>query len=191
MLCRINIAAALLLCAVAFLVYWVEIRSEEKDREKYAQLVAESKSLLSSKKIDVQEARQKRTGVQKDIWTAERSHVQLLCSESELAIMKKKKKFEAVEFLHDLECYSQETVDREKNAQEIRVIKADEGTYFFPAHRFVAGEVDLNLYRMDGIELVKPTGTPYLRGRAYDVTGSAEDQRIEFTAYHLRAEVLP
>ncbi len=186
---------AFFLASFAFVcLYFIRLRPS--DLPELKKLCRESAELRSKRALERHPAKQYRTDVQKDIWTVngkERKHVRLKSERSDLVIRQRKDKFEATEHLQQLQCWVQEEVDPKEARQQIRYVTADRGTYFFPSHRFLTEEVNLSFYRLSGTELPDtiPTETPFLRGTAREISFNAAGKSTTFTAYDLRAALIP
>ena len=172
------------------------VRLRKGDVGRYRKLVKESVELRSKRALERHPAHQLRHGVQKDIWTPkgnERSHFRLRSEGSELIIQQKKDKFEATESLQNLECCVQEEVDLANQTQQVRFVTAEQGTYFFPNHQFLANEVSILFYDLLGSELpqIKPDSEPFLKGRAKEASFNAGGKTASFTAYELKAQFDP
>ena len=188
------VCAALILFLAALVCFFL-VRLRSSDAPRYRKLVQESAELRSRHALEREPAHQMREGVQKDIWIvdeAERLHFRLNSRYSELMIRQKKDKVEAVEELQQIECWIQEEVDSKGGKQLVRQLKAAEGVYTYPSHRFVAGTVHLAFFRMPGTELPRAIqGKPYLTGLAREASFAATSKLPTFTAYHLTATLDP
>lgn len=178
---------ALLAAAAAFLA-----RVSPSDTAAYKKFSAESKDLRSRRALERQPAIQFREKVQKDIWFAsgdERLHFLLKGEKSELTLTQKKGKVEAMEKVRQIDCWIQDEIDRKATMQQVRRVAAAEGTYSFPEHRFSAQSVDLQFFRLPGVEIPCETSSPFLKGTAKEVRFAANKNVPTFTAYHLRAQI--
>ncbi len=121
-------AFALIACA-AFAIYHFHLRSRSTDWPAYNTLVQESTELRTRHALQEQPAHQSRRGVQKDIWTQnETRYVQIESQHSHLTLSQNKEKTEALEELKQIRCSLPGSV----------ILTADEGTYAFPSHQFIA-----------------------------------------------------
>lgn len=188
-------ASAALIALFCGLVCFFFVRLRASDAPKYRKLVQESAELRSRHALEREPAHQTREGVQKDIWVAEgseRLHFRLNSRYSELMIRQKKDKVEAVEELQQIECWIQEEIDSKTNKQLVRQLKAAEGIYTYPSHRFVAETVHLAFFRLSGTDLPRSTlAKPYLTGLAREASFAATSKLPTFTAYHLSATLDP
>lgn len=118
--------ALIAICAIA--TYWFNVRTGPQDIPAYYNLIQESTELRTKHALEEQPAHQKRQGVQKDIWTQDETrHFQIQSEHSELTLLQKKDKVEAVEKLKQIRCNTGS-----------ETLTADEGTYAFPSHQFTA-----------------------------------------------------
>ncbi len=111
-----------------------------------------SKTERSPRVLQREPAIQKRHGVRKDIWVPkekERSRISIGSETSDLILIDRNGKVEATEILQNLEGEIRE-------GGEIRRLKAEEGTYFYPSHRFLAKNANMSLHR-DGAPLLQGT----------------------------------
>lgn len=169
---RLAVYSTLLCIAIAATAaYHWHVEIHPYDAEEYVKLVKESVELRSKKALEQQPAHQSRHRVQKDIWTlrgTERIHCRLQSARSELEITQKKGKLEAVEHLEDICCCVQDEVHA--NEQQVRMLKAETGTSYFPSYRFGTQNVEIACYRLPGTEM--PTSVeglqPFLAGSAQE-----------------------
>lgn len=148
MFTRAFLSAAALIALSSFAVYHFHLRMRPEDIQNYHKLIQESADLRARRALEAEPAHQVRRGVQKDIWTPEsRSdqarHVQIQSAHSELTLFQKKGKLEAVEKLQQIHC----------SVAEDLTLTADEGTYTFPSHQFIAEKncsVLQQQHRIDG-----------------------------------------
>ncbi|HSX25953.1 MAG TPA: hypothetical protein VLE89_02990 [Chlamydiales bacterium] len=176
--------------------YRNHVQIHPQDAPIYQKLSQESTALRSRHALERHPARQKREGVQKDIWVVngnERLHFRLKSAYSHLTVAQKKDKVEATEELKQIDCWVQDEIDTVNSLQQIRTLTADEGIYYFPSHRFLAQSVNLAFFRLAGTELPSSLfpEKPFLTGVAREVTFAATCKTPTFTAYHLRAELDP
>jgi len=186
-----------LIAALVAAAYFFNVRIGTGDPIAYRTLCKEKKAFHSFNALERRPAIQFREKVQKDIWFAdgeERLHFLLKSRHSELTLIQRKDKVEAIEKLQQVDCWIQDEVDRAASIQQVRKITADEGIYYFPAHRFLAHSVQLGFFRLQGIELPKETPVqekPFFYGTASEVRFAANDHLPTFTAYQLRAKLDP
>jgi hypothetical protein len=165
-----------------------------RDSAQYRKIVQESAEIRSRKALERQPSHQTRTDVRKDIWSAggdERLHFRLKSAGSELALIQKKGKIEAVEELRKIECWIQEKIDPLLNMSEVKALKAASGTYHYPASRFDAETVELFFYRLRSASEFPILEKPYLSGTARETTFSAAGKTPSFTARGLQAKLEP
>lgn len=162
-----------LILLTAGAAYRSHVIIQPHDKEDYVKLVKESADLRSKKALEEQPAHQSRHRVQKDIWAvrdSERIHLRLQSARSELEITQKKGKLEAVEHLEDLCCWVQDVVNTAQNEQQVRMLKAETGTSYFPSYRFGTQNVEIASFRLPGTELPLTVqgAQPFLAGTAQE-----------------------
>lgn len=190
------LSSLLLIAIVLTTIYIFLIRIRPEEVSSYRKLTAASAELRSRKALEREPANQLRQGVQKDIWIAnerQRLHFRFKSEKSHLALTQKKGKISAVEKLKQIECLIQEAVDPASSIQKLRMFRANEGTYYFPSHRFSANHIDLAFYQIPGIDLPSflPLEKPFLTGTAQTITFSAADKNPAFTAHFLKIHLDP
>lgn len=175
-------------------LFFFQVRVKPSDFLKYQALIEETKELNSKKALEKESAKQFREKVQKDIYVlkdGKRLHFVIQCDRSHLTIQQKKEKIEAVENLEMISCKVQEEINFKTLSQQVRFLKADQGTYFFPSHQFIADSVDLLFYQLPGTDLPLTIlhEKPYISAVAKKVTFEAMSKDPTFTAYHLQAKL--
>jgi putative lipase involved disintegration of autophagic bodies len=183
--------ASLLVIVGIISIYFYLVRYNAQDEIEYRRLVQTHIDFLSRKGLEQEPVEQVRTDVQKDIWRIDgedRLHFRLKSASSYLSLLQKKGKMEAVERLKQIECVMQEEINQEMQTQQLRVLKAEEGTYSFPAHCFKAKTVDLAFYQLPEIEIPfsLELEKPFLRGIAHNATLSAKEKTPNFHAKFLK-----
>jgi hypothetical protein len=193
-----------LTCLVA---YWDHVRIRPQDRISYDAFVRENSAQRPRHALETHPATQKREQVQKDFWIPQgrqRQHLRILSRQSELILHERKGKLEAVEKLIGLECWLQEMIGEGASIlhkqpagspamQQVRHLTADEGTYFYPSHHFLAQTVHLQFYRVLGTDLPENLdgSLAFLSGTATEASFSACGRGATFTARHLHASFDP
>lgn len=112
-----------------------------------------SKAERSPRILQRQPALQKRFGVRKDFWIPKetgRRHLSMESETSELILIDRNGKIEATELLQALNGEMREDGD-------LRTFAAQDGTYFYPSHRFMGKDAEFGFFR---------DGAPYFRGTA-------------------------
>lgn len=135
-----------------------------------------SKGERAPRTLQREPALQKRLGVRKDFWIpreGERKHLSITSEGSELILIDRDGKIEATELLQNLEGSMVEE-------EEMRRFSAEEGTYSYPTHRFLAKDAAFTLFQ--GSE-----PDPFLQGIAEKVNFSffansplLSAERVEF-----------
>ena len=191
---RTLIAFSLFFVATCAVAYWDHIRLRPHDLEDYVTLVKENRTERARHALETHPATQSREKVQKDFWivqNGERQHLRILSQGSELILHERKKKLEAVEKLHNLECWLQEgfSLSQKDLLQQVRHLTAQEGIYFYPSHHFLAQTVHLQFYRLPGRELPKEADSAqaFFSGTAEEASFSACGKTPTFSARHLHA----
>ena len=188
-------------CAIA---YFDHVRLRPKDRSAYDHFVRLNSGQRARHALETHPATQLREQVQKDFWIPQghqRQHIRILSQQSELILHERKGKLEAVEKLRGLECYLQEigtsrSILQKKSLDEtqfVRHLTAEEGSYFYPSHHFLAQTVQLQFFHLPGSilpESVDPS-LAFLSGTATEASFSACGKTPTFSAQHLHASYDP
>jgi len=190
---KIDMTVMIILFALGAGIYHFQIKQGPGDKGEYQHLIAET----TKEKPQTHPITQIRKGVQKEIWTVrngQRALFRLNSEDSKLSILPKNGILDICEKLHNLEgCMQEEIIPGTPSVQEIRTLKAENGTYFFPSHQFISDAVTLKFYRIVGSEF--PTALlnskPYLRGNVFDVAFGAQAKSLTFTADYLKADLDP
>lgn len=170
----------------------------DRDIDDYKQLIRK-REIASS--IAETSTSQHRKGVQKDIWFSEdgnaRLHYEIFSEGSLLTLTPVGNHFEIFESLAGIRCWMQDkllTDDEGKNpTQQIRLIEAEKGTYRHTTQEFLANEVTLSLFRLEGHSLPKtsvPKKDAYLTGIAHDISFLFGGKTPKFQANHFQAAVV-
>jgi hypothetical protein len=188
---KVTFFSTTLLIGIITSAYHFLCEQNEEDLIEYKRLIRESVDFRSKTAIEKEPICQLRTNVQKDIWSYnndQRLHYRLMSEKSDLIIIQKKGKVEAIEKLKNIECCLQEELN--ESSEEVRYIFAQNGTYYFPSHTFVAEEADLYFFTLAGHTLPTtwPATSPFLKGSVTEVVLTANSGIPSFTAYHLNAE---
>lgn len=125
-------------CAIA--IYFQLITVGEKDRIAYQELMQESLNLHSKHALAAEPAKEIRSHVQKDIWTAKNhkgSHIRIQSQDSELTLSQKGHSLQVHETFHRMKGW----VQKETDISPIYQIEAKTGFYRFPTDQLVAQEV--------------------------------------------------
>lgn len=125
------------LSLIAAFAFFLNVRIRPSDEPAYHRFVQERAELRSHSALEERDAHQSRGGVQKDIWVVngeQRLHFRLMSEHSEITLHQKKGKMEVIEDFQQLHGWIQE------GEQSIGKITAQEGTYYYPSHRFLFGK---------------------------------------------------
>ncbi len=163
---RITLLSALL----SFGIYWFFVRIQPEDADRYRKLMAESIELRARKAIETEPAFQERQGVQKDIWTHnETHHFRILSQGSELKVLQKKDQIEATENLKQIEGTTPHGF----------TLLAEEGSYIYPSHQFVAQK-----------NCLLKQGENQIEGNRIDLDLAEEKLKLENPKGHIAPESL-
>lgn len=145
-------------------------------------------------------AQQTRKQVRKELWISQPNHTRLqhwIDSESSILTLQpsKGRSLDVIEQLFHISCTMQEKIYPESGRimQQIRILQAEEGTYLYKKQSFVADSVYLSLFRLPGDLLPKNTHsyTPFLKGKAKDITFSIHGNTPQFEARNFQATLKP
>lgn len=164
-----------------------------KDKQAY-EVFVRNKTNPDQNKAPVYQTRQ---GVTKDLWYSQdpktRVHHSLESESSVLTLLHKENKIDALEILHNFNCWMQEKMYALEGSpfQEVRFFSANEGTYRYSTQKLLAQSVKLSLYRLPGKELPisKPKTSPFLHGLAEDVSFAMTDKTPKFQAENFKASL--
>lgn len=141
--------------------------------------------------------RQEKIHVRKDVWLSKdgvRHHHALLSPSSKVEIIDFQPTLIAQETFPELQCYLQEDVSGSFDngfSQELRVFKANSGTYNYSTQTFIAHEVNFSNYQLSGNKLpIKDAlPQPFLAGKASTATLNFNDHEIQAKANHVQATI--
>lgn len=176
------------------ILYKQVLQVQPQDFLAYQKLFEKKDTVRLKQVLQTHPLQQKRTHVQKDIWAVQKNqrlHFRLQSEQSDWIISQQKGKIEAVEHLKQLTGYIQDEIDLEHTTQRIRTFTADQATYFFPSHRFLADTVHLAFFDLPGTDLPSsfPSEKPFLKGIAYDLDFTTTHQIPSLHAYHLQVDL--
>lgn len=185
---------SLLTLSITFALWFVRFCIPDSADVKAYQALAEDKKTSTQSKSPVYQTRQ---GVAKDLWYSQdnktRVHHRLESESSVLTLLHKEKKIDALEILHNFDCWMQEKIYLAGGEpfQEIRFFSADEGTYRYSSQKLLAQSVKLSLYRLPGkdLPLSLQSTSPFLKGIAQDVSFSMADKVPKFQAENFKASL--
>lgn len=159
----------------------------------------EKREIASSK--PPAQTNQKRKQVQKDIWFSQdastRLHYQIASVGSFLSLTPVGNHFEIVETLEEIRCWMQDKLlpasEESDPMQQTRYIEAKEGSYCHSSQEFLANDVTLSLFRIEGHTL--PSGhidenEAFLRGIARDISFHFNGKTPQFQAAEFQATVV-
>jgi hypothetical protein len=166
-------SVVLILLIVLYIIYYCFyiLPKDVKRYEDYLQSV-QSKRTHHDKPTE-----QHRTGVQKDIWHFDgraRLHYQILADSSILTLAHSAHPLTLQEHLQHIHCAVQEKLYYDTGLhpmQQTSTFYASHGIYDFTRHHFRSETVFLKFYTLPGHSLlISPLGSPFLQGRAQDVS---------------------
>ncbi len=137
----VTIATIALFSASATFVFIQFGKTHPEDPGAYETLVSSRVGRRPKKKADEPPIQQVRSGIQKDFWT--QKHVRLTSAHSVLWIQQRKKKFEITENLESIDCCLQEG-----STNELKWLRAKEGSFSYPANHFTAKQAELSLFTL-------------------------------------------
>lgn len=135
---RITLTSLLLTCLLAVHLIWRQTSVSQADKDRYYDLLTESKEFRSKKALERKPGTQTREKVQKQIWRTEnetRAPIQIFASRSELTFLQKKNSFEIKEQLFGVEAWMEKG----------RHFTAAEGMFTYPEQKFIAFETTLKI----------------------------------------------
>lgn len=138
-------AAALGICSLLFcaaVLYLKLIAVHEQDKAAYRELMQESLKLHSKHSLMTEPAKEIRSCVRKDIWTAKNgkeSHIRIESQDSDLTLSQKGHSLEAKETF----CKMRAAVQKEVGVSPVYQIEAETGFYQFPSDRLAARDVKI------------------------------------------------
>lgn len=168
------------------------------DLETYQELI-KNREIASSNAFSP--TNQERKAVRKDIWFSQdaltRLHYQIASKGSQLTLTPVKNRFELVETLDEIKCWMQDKLMsdpiEEASVQQARFIEAQKGIYRHTSQEFIADEVTLSLFRLDGHQLPQEPVNPedaILRGIAHDISFYFSGKTPHFQAHQFEATMV-
>ena len=185
---------AIILFVVALFVGFTIWHVTDKDRVAYQELL-ESSNLTQKPLITY--SQQVRKKVCKEIWyqAASPLYFRIESDDSELFFFHQEGEVEVVEQLETVHCLMQEELyyDDLKPMQLVRYMEAKRASYDYNTQLFVAEEVKLWRYRLEGHEpvLTLTDQEPLMSGTALSVEFTIKGKKLDFQAHHLRAKFNP
>ncbi len=166
--------------------------AKPKDVDAYYLLETKKAELSQTKNLAT--TQQSRHGVLKDIYLVEdhqRLHYRVRSVSSILTLVPRTGRFDLYEKLENIDCWLQDKLYYDPKGQhpmqQMKHLKAKEGTYDYTSSQFLAGSVDLSLYRVPGHLLVPPSAPPFMHGIAEEVSFAVSGKNPEFHAHHFKA----
>jgi len=180
--------------AISIFVVTFLFKFSSDDLLYYKKYLKRRSRYLQSSNLKTYTSCQDRKKVQKDIWVSGetfRPHLRITSDNSKLILIQTKGKTDLVEELQNIECWMQDKIDTSTNTQHVRHFQAEEGTYDFISHHFLAKEINLDFFHFPGILLPNqfPTHQSYLNGTATELTFSFRNRIPFISASHLSAEI--
>ncbi|HSX04232.1 MAG TPA: hypothetical protein VLG76_05835 [Rhabdochlamydiaceae bacterium] len=178
-------------------IYFCMIR--EKDVLFYQNLMKEK--AIATSNTNYSSTNQMRKGVRKDIWFAQdddtRLQYRIESITSTLTLLPIKNKFEVVETLGKVKCWTQDKLyfngNENEPMQQARYLEANEGIYHYSSQQFNAQGVSLSLFRIPGHHLATQsldTKKAFLSGLAKSVTFTVSGKTPQFQAEQFKATLI-
>ena len=178
------------LLSILFVSGFLFVRSVDLD----AYYLLETKKKELSRSTALMTTQQNRKGVLKEIYLTQdtqRLHYKIASQNSFLTLVPRQGKFDLYEKLETIDCWLQDKLYYDgaglKAMQQIKHLTAKEGTYRYNSQEFIAGSVDLALYRASGHELTEIKTNPFMQGVADSVSFAVTGKNPEFHAQRFRA----
>lgn len=165
----------------------------EKDRETFNDLLKSSNPDTNDDILSY--SQQKREKVRKEIWYQDDSPLYFCIdsAESELFFFKQENQIEVVEQLADVSCVMQEELYyvAGKPMQKIRYLEAEKACYNYTSNLFIAEDVKLWNYQLEGHIPPKDLSSleASMRATAHSVEFTLKGKKLDFTAHKMRAVV--
>ncbi len=171
----------------------------QKDVVYYQNLMKE-KSIASSNP-SYSSANQLRKGVRKDIWFAQdddtRLQYRIESTTSTLTLLPVKNKFEVIETLGKVKCWTQDKLyfsgEKQEPMQQARYLEASEGVYHYGSQQFNAQGVSLSLFHIPGHHLATQSldlKKAFLSGLAKSITFTVSGKTPQFQAEQFKATLI-
>ena len=166
---------------------------QPQDFEEYRQLLNFQENSKKRKKTS---AEQKRKGVTKDIFVSQhnhnRLHLRIQSEQSKLFIEPENAGFAMIEKLENIQCWLQEE-GVIASPRQVRYFTAQNGSYAFPSHEFLAGAIELYFFLLQPEESLFSLNfnDAYLKGYANRLSFFLKDRAPHFEAHHFKATFDP
>ncbi|MFN0065538.1 MAG: hypothetical protein ACKVOH_04795 [Chlamydiales bacterium] len=182
-----------LFVATAALMAFFLFPLREADLIAYADLVKSSNPTTEKTRNQlISFCQQFREGVSKKIWLHDR-FCSIESDSSNLYFFSEKEQVEVVEELERVRCTMQEKLFFEKGEpkQLVRYIEANKGCYHYNTQLFIADNVHIWTYKLEGHTLPKTFEeyTPVMAGRARSIELSLKGSAFDLKAQQFRALV--
>ncbi len=177
--------------ALALGLAWTIFPSGEKERAAYQELVKSSTPVENEALLSF--SQHKRGEVRKRIWYQDDTplHILIDSPESELFFFRQNHKVEMIEQLANVTCIMQEELFYKdgRPMQKVRYLEAVRGCYHYNTHLFVAEEVKLWKYLLEGHQPPETidNGTPLMAATAESIEFSLKGKKLDFLAHKMRA----
>jgi hypothetical protein len=190
-------SACIALLTVVWGIYFCMVR--QKDVQFYQDLMKEK--AIATSNTSYSSTNQLRKGVRKDIWFAQddstRLQYRIESTTSTLTLIPVKNKFEVVETLGKVKCWTQDKLyfngAEQEPMQQARYLEAVEGVYHYGSQQFNANGVSLSLFRVPGHHLATQaldTKKAFLSGLAKSVTFTVSGKTPQFQAEQFKATLI-
>lgn len=196
---RATLISSLALCVltIVWIVCFCMIR--EKDLHFYQNLMKEK--AIASTNISYSSTNQMRKGVRKDIWFAQdddsRLQYRIESVASVLTLLPVKNKFEVIETLQNIKCWTQDKLyfngQSQTPMQQARYLEANEGIYHYGSQQFNAHGVTLSIFHLPGHKLSTQfldSKKAFLSGLAKSVSFTVSGKTPQFQAEQFKASLL-
>jgi hypothetical protein len=185
----ILLLGALLVITLGIVIFPIK----ERDYVLYDELLKSSNPETNEPNLSY--SQQRREGVSKQIWFEDDSplYCRIDSEESELFFFRQNNKVEVIEQLGEVYCLMQEDLyyEGEKPMQHVRYLEAKRASYNYNSHLFVAEDVKLWKYQLEGH--APPTTIedriPLMRATAHSVEFTLKGEKLDFIAHQMRATV--
>jgi len=187
-----KVIALLIGCAIILGMGWVIWPIRDKDYALYDELLKSSNP--ETQEANLSYSQQKREGVSKQIWYQDDSplYFQIVSDESELFFFRQNNTVEVVEELGKVTCVMQEELYFEgtKPMQKVRYLEAERASYNYNNQLFVAEEVELWKYQLEGHEPPTHFHSPaVMHAKAQSIEFTLKGEKLNFVAHRMKATV--
>lgn len=190
-------SAVLFMLTMVWLICFCMIR--EKDLHFYQNLMKEK--AIATSNVSYSSTNQLRKGVRKDIWFAQdddsRLQYRIESVASVLTLLPVKNKFEVIETLQNIKCWTQDklyfTGAALEPMQQARYLEANEGIYHYGSQQFNAQGVTLSIFHLPGHKLSThylDSKKAFLSGLAKSVSFTVSGKTPQFQAEQFKASLL-